>query len=789
MSKDSLDVTRRVFLGGIAVSAAGLSLGSEVSPRAATLASPYAACDVVVVGGGPAGVCAAIAAARQGVKVLVVERGNCLGGMATQGVVGPFMTCFDKSGERQVVLGLFEEIVGRLVACGGAIHPKGVRAGTPYSAWIDRGHDHVTPFDPDKLKFVLDDLCAEAGVEVLYHADFVRPLMNGDCVTGVELLTRAGLQTIAAKVVVDATGDGDVAFCAGASCVLGDPKRGGAMQPATTFFRIAGLPRAVLEDDYRAHGGSMENRLLSWYVREAVKAGEWHIPRKHVNLYLGVRDDEWFVNVSRLNGVDATDPKSLAKAEAEGRRQVREVLTLLRKHLPGGENIRLASLASTLGVRESRHVLGDVVLDKDDILEGRVPDDTIACCAYAIDLHGGKGETGTLFLTVKDGEFYGIPYRALVPRKVENLLVAGRCISATSMAAASLRVMPSAMATGEAAGMAAALAVRDGVSPRRVDVAQLRDALQRARAFVGAGAVAAPRRSEEESVAFDENLAVLIADLHVSADDARLEKERELHLHARDWLKRRVDGILAMRPRPRNVIVLGDIAYTYGRVEDYRQVEPELRRIEAAGIRLSMTVGNHDHRSSFLEVWPELAKRSPVANNVASCVSLPHADFILIDTLNETAKPGDWNVGTGSLNPEMQDWMVRNLPGWPRPFFVGGHHSHKQLSCGTGKGRPLRQLFAKCPNFRGYFHGHDHFWNSGVVDWRSPDARPFVCLPSSGLWGDIGYVALRVERTRAVATLVEEEFFCPKPVPATERNPLWVNRIAALQGRSCAFSV
>ena len=473
----------------MAASAAGWTAGGCVSPKAAEPMPEFAACDVLVVGGGPAGVCAAIAAARLGAKVLVVERGNCLGGMATQGLVGPFMTCFDKTGERQIVRGLFEEIVQRLVACKGALHPKGIRAGTPYSAWIDHGHDHVTPFDPDALKFVLDDLCAETGVEILYHADFAEPILETEAGTprlrGVRVLTKAGLQTISSKVVVDATGDGDVAFRAGAVCVLGDPARQGAMQPATTFFRISGLPRRVLEEDYRAHGGSMENRLLSWYVKEARRAGEWHIPRPHVNLYLGVRDDEWFVNVSRLNGVDATDPKSRSKAETEGRRQVREVLNLLRKYLPGGENVRLVSLSGTLGIRESRHVLGDVVLDKDDILEGRVPADTVACCAYAIDLHGGKGKSGTLFLTVRNGDYYGIPYRTLVPRTVENLLVAGRCISATSMAAASLRVIPSAMATGEAAGTAAALAARDGVSPRRVNVPELVETLRRQGAFVG----------------------------------------------------------------------------------------------------------------------------------------------------------------------------------------------------------------------------------------------------------------------------------------------------------------
>ena len=478
---------RREFLKGSVTSVAGLAVGGCATSAAVqgTAVPEAGRFDVIVVGSGPAGVCAAIAAARNGAKTLVVEKGNCLGGMATRGMVGPFMTCYDKSGRNQVVRGLFDEIVRRLIACGGAIHPKDVRAGTPYTAWITRGHDHVTPFDPDQLKFVLDDLCGEAGAAVLYHADFVRPLMAGARVTGVVVQTKAGLLSYAAKVVIDATGDGDVAYRAGVPCVAGDPGRNGAMQPATTFFRIAGLPRAALEEDFRRHGGGMDNRLLSWYVSKAKAAGAWHIPRPHVNLYLGVRDDEWFVNVSRLNGVDATDPKSLSAAETEGRRQVREVLSLLRTYLPGGEKIRLASLACTLGIRESRHVLGEVVVGEDDILHGRVPDDTVACCAYAIDLHGGKGATGTLFLTVRDGEFYGIPYRALVPRTVEGLLVSGRCISATSMAAASLRVIPPAMATGEAAGTAAALSVRQGVEPRHVDIASLRFALGRQGAFLG----------------------------------------------------------------------------------------------------------------------------------------------------------------------------------------------------------------------------------------------------------------------------------------------------------------
>ena len=466
---------RRDFLKSLAIAAlpiGGAGYAAEKNGPTLPAVPPTEAFDVVVVGGGPAGVCAAIASARNGAKTLIVEQGNCLGGMATRGLVGPFMTCYDTRGEKQIIKGLFEEIVQRLVKIGGAIHPSECRAGSCYSAWHVSGHDHVTPFEPEKLKLVLDEMCEEAGVEVLYHTAFVSPALDANRIAAVQVFNKSGLSVIGAKIVVDATGDGDVAFRSSVPCELGDPERDGAMQPATMFFRIAGLKQEELEADLAKHKGPGK-WLFSWYVDAAKKAGEWSLPRPHINIYRQVRDDEWFVNVSRLNGVNATDAKSLSKAERDGRRQVRTIMNCFRKYFPGGGNVRLLSTASTIGIRESRHVQGEYRLDKDDILEGRVPDDTIVRCAYAIDLHAGKGKSGTLFLTVKKGSFYGIPYRSLVPKKIDNLLVAGRCLSGSSMAAASFRVMPPAMATGEAAGTAAAMCAKSGTTPRALDVKAL----------------------------------------------------------------------------------------------------------------------------------------------------------------------------------------------------------------------------------------------------------------------------------------------------------------------------
>ena len=173
---------RRKFLetaGLLTAASAGASLlggcssGDPLLADARVDAKESYRCQLLVVGGGPAGVCAAVAAARQGIRTLLVDSGNCLGGMGTKGLVGPFMTCYDAKGERMIIRGLFEEIVDRLVALGGALHPAGIRQGTEFTAWISEGHDHCTPFDPELLKVVYDHLCKEAGVKVLYHANFV----------------------------------------------------------------------------------------------------------------------------------------------------------------------------------------------------------------------------------------------------------------------------------------------------------------------------------------------------------------------------------------------------------------------------------------------------------------------------------------------------------------------------------------------------------------------------------------------------------------------------------------
>lgn len=484
---------RRKFLKSTGLIAAGAAVAPVLpSCSVAEESVPQAwETDLLVVGGGPSGVCAAIAAARMGVKVMIIEQGNCLGGMATRGLVGPFMTCYDRYGEQMIIKGIFEEIVDRLVKNGWAIHPKDVRWESPWTAWIKAGHDHVTPFESEGLKYVLDQMTAEEGIKVLYHASFLKPVMKGNTIKGAEIVTKEGLKKIAAKMVIDATGDGDVAYRAGAPCELGNKDRDGKIQPTSLFFRINNVDSAKLEADVYKHlpefrrVNNVSYRALHWNVAEAEAAGEWDIARKSVNLFKSVKDDEWVINSTRISNINPTESESLTSGEIEGRRQVQELMNFFHKYVAGCEKATLMCSASTLGIRESRHVIGEHVLQADDLINGVVPEDSILLASNSVDVHGGGDSANTSVYTTINEKWYGVPYRCLVPLKVENLLLAGRCLSATSDAAGAVRVMPPAMAMGHAAGVAAALCIKNGVSPRAIDPQDVRKELIAQKAFLG----------------------------------------------------------------------------------------------------------------------------------------------------------------------------------------------------------------------------------------------------------------------------------------------------------------
>ena len=333
-------------------------------------------------------------------------------------------------------------------------------------------------------------MCSEAGIKILYHTTLVDPIIKGGAVKGLRILTREGLGRISAKITIDATGDGDVAARAGVPCTFGNPEIG-KVQPSTLFFHINNVDTPRLIKDVEAHlhefrkVNGVSYRALHWRVEEAEAAGEWDIARKSVNIYRGVREDEWAVNCTRIANVDATSTESLSAAETEGRRQVQEMMNFFHKYVPGCEMATIKSSASTLGIRESRHVQGEYLLTADDLLQGVVPEDSILCASNSVDVHGRNGANTTEYKTVEKGQWYGLPLRSLIPLEIDGLIVAGRAISASSDAAGAVRVMPPCMAMGHAAGITAALAAAKGAAPRSIDAQEVRKILKQQKAFLG----------------------------------------------------------------------------------------------------------------------------------------------------------------------------------------------------------------------------------------------------------------------------------------------------------------
>jgi hypothetical protein len=442
-------------------------------------------CDVLVVGGGPAGLGAAIGAAKSGARTLLVERYGFLGGNATASLVGPFMTSYSADGKVQLIRGVFDELVRRMETLGGAIHPSKVPAAISKSAYMKHGHIGVTPFDPEAMKLVSAELCLEYGVELMLHTSFIDPLLDGQALAGAIVHNKAGLQALRASSTIDCSADADVAARSGVPFKQGR-ESDGLVQPMTMFFRVGNVDRQQVDAYFQEHPEEIEQRMaFSSCIKRAQAAGDYTIPRERLSLYESPQEGVWRVNVSRILGVDGTKVEDLTKAEIEGRRQVMEILAFLRKYVPGFQHCTLIDTAAQVGVRETRRIEGEYTLTLDDLISGRDFEDTIAYCAYPVDIHDPTGAGGGISNQGETANAYQIPYRCLVPRAVEQLLVAGRCVSATHEALGAIRVMPPSFAMGEAAGTAAALAIQEVVPPRRVPVGWLQQTLVEHGAYLG----------------------------------------------------------------------------------------------------------------------------------------------------------------------------------------------------------------------------------------------------------------------------------------------------------------
>lgn len=438
--------------------------------------------DVLVVGGGPAGIAAAVAAARRGAHVVLLERQGFLGGNLTAGLVGPCMTSYSLDGETQLIRGVFDEFVRHMVDLNGALHPSQTTAGDAYSGFIVYGHDKVTPFEPEAAKLVAHRMCIAAGVEMRLHAFVVDAVVEEDAVVGVVYADKEGLHLQRASVVVDCSADGDVAAFAGNRFNHGR-ESDGLTQPMTMFFRVSGVDDGIVASYVDNH--PTEPRVYSEIIDKAREEGTFPVERRMVGMYKTLKPGVWRINTSRMHGLNGTIAADVTRGEIEGREQVAALMSFFRANLPGFENAELYDTAATVGIRETRRVVGQYELTLDDLQTGRHFDDVIALCAYPVDIHDPTGAGGGVAPTWGTSNIYEIPYRSLVPADRGGLLVAGRCISASHEAMSAIRVMPPAFAMGEAAGAAAALAVANGIDPRDLSPGILQHSLTAHGAYLG----------------------------------------------------------------------------------------------------------------------------------------------------------------------------------------------------------------------------------------------------------------------------------------------------------------
>lgn len=426
--------------------------------------------DVIVVGAGVTGIVSSVAASRQGAKVLLVESSGILGGLITGGRLSK------PTGIVQP--GVYRELIERAAGLGGA------DAGVETSYW----GSYTGVFDTEVMQRVVIEVIEESGVEVLLFAH-VTALVRKDGRWGVDFVTKSGVQRATAPVVIDASGDGDAAVLAGAEWMLGRPGDR-LVQPMTSYFRILNVnfPELVRDCGKNAddmfetvvpEGAGEDNKdyALKFFatgfrqrIKQARQDGfEWIVPKDHITLKAGLLPGEININVTRYHG-NALDPRVRSRAALEVRKQAYCAFDFLRRYVGGFEDSVLLDVAPVLGVRETRRIVGDYILTEKDVRSNARFPDAIGLSNAPIDIHEPGGEN---FVMDSVGRGYGVPYRCLLPKGVDGLLVAGRCISVDAIAFGSARNTPVCAMTGQAAGVAAAQSVREGVALRDLPVAHV----------------------------------------------------------------------------------------------------------------------------------------------------------------------------------------------------------------------------------------------------------------------------------------------------------------------------
>ncbi len=431
--------------------------------------------DVLVLGGGPAGIAAAIAAARIGAKTTIVESNGFLGGNLAGGLC---LHTFHDANMNKIIGGFPEELIRRLIDLGGSIGPVEIK----------NAHMRTTtPYDHEMMKYLLFKMMDENHVDVLLHAFASDVIVSDGKIAAVSVETKSERRNYEARVYIDATGDGDIAAWSGVVPMKKGRESDGKMQAMSTVFKMAcvDMDRALADIGVGKAVASVPGagEICMWFsanldkYRDALEAAQIFPFSHHVFWGNAFRKTDVNLNITRVIDLDPTNADELSRAEMEARYQIYKVSEFLKKNVPGFEKAYVISSVPFIGIRETRRIEGDYVLSDTDVLEGRRFPDAIARSSYPIDIHDPDGK-GTSFHQVNNG-FYEIPYRCLIPRGLENLLVSGRCMSTTPAALASSRTMVNVMAIGQGAGVAAGLcAVNRLDSVRSVDGKQVQKHLR-----------------------------------------------------------------------------------------------------------------------------------------------------------------------------------------------------------------------------------------------------------------------------------------------------------------------
>ncbi|HOP11215.1 MAG TPA: FAD-dependent oxidoreductase [Oscillospiraceae bacterium] len=431
--------------------------------------------DFAVAGGGLTGVCTAVAAARHGLKTILIEQTGMLGGVATAGLVCQLLggMKFSESGPfPRNVAGLFKEITDKLITQNDAIDPDTIDKKINPHGWFP-GLAAGVPFDIEAMKAELDQICLNSGVKLLYFTDIVDVKTDGEKLTHLIVHNKSGLSAISATRFADATGDADVAFMSGCPTVTGRPEDH-LVAPASLEFHVDHVDKEKCVK-YIVENNEQRFRKLILSLREK---GEWDFPYEIFCSSQITEPDTFFINTIRQVGIDGTDADSMTAGMTDGRQEIKKLFGLMKKYFPGFENSRLKTVAPVIGIRETRRIVGDYTLTVEELLKGQIFDDSIAVSSYGWDLPDPKKPSLQPFSGKEKPVYTHIPYRCLIPQNISNLIVAGRSISVERDVLGPIRVMAPCCAMGEAAGLAAVVAAKEGSSFEDVNIGSLHELLK-----------------------------------------------------------------------------------------------------------------------------------------------------------------------------------------------------------------------------------------------------------------------------------------------------------------------